>query len=101
MDFAPFHPAVSADSVDSLIDSLGYALIQRALPERLWARAAALVSAMWGVGTLLGPAAGGLFAQYTSWRWAFGALAILTAVIAIVGVAQLKILSFGNREERA
>jgi MFS family permease len=35
-----------------LMAGLGYALIQRALPERLWARGAALVSAMWGVGNL-------------------------------------------------
>lgn len=65
-----------------LLAGLGYAVINTALPEHLWTRASALVSAMWGVGTLLGPAAGGLFAQYASWRWAFGALAILTAVIA-------------------
>lgn len=28
---------------------------------------------MWGVGTLLEPALGGLFAQFGAWRWAFGA----------------------------
>ncbi|SEH80155.1 Predicted arabinose efflux permease, MFS family [Mycolicibacterium rutilum] len=67
-----------------LLAGLGYAVINAALPEYLWTRASALVSAMWGVGTLLGPAAGGLFAQYSSWRWAFGALAILTAVIAVL-----------------
>lgn len=67
-----------------LLAGLGYAVINTALPERLWTRASALVSAMWGVGTLLGPAAGGLFAQYGSWRWAFGALTILTAMIAAV-----------------
>jgi MFS family permease len=43
---------------------------------------------MWGVGTLVGPAAGGLFAQFGIWRWAFGALAILTAaIVALVPVA--------------
>lgn len=31
-----------------LLAGLGYALIQRSLPEQLWARGAALVSAMWG-----------------------------------------------------
>jgi MFS family permease len=39
---------------------------------------------MWGVGTIVGPAAGGLFAQFGSWRWAFGALAILTVAMAIL-----------------
>ncbi|WP_431971521.1 MFS transporter [Nocardia sp. bgisy134] len=65
-----------------MIAGLGYAVINSALPQSLWTKASALVSAMWGVGTLLGPAAGGLFAQFGSWRWAFGALVVLTAIIA-------------------
>lgn len=67
-----------------LLAGLGYAVINTALPRALWTRASALVSAMWGVGTLVGPAAGGLFAQYASWRWAFGALVILTVVIGLL-----------------
>lgn len=65
-----------------LLAGLGYAVINTALPSSLWTKASALVSAMWGVGTLVGPAAGGLFAQFGSWRWAFGVLVILTAVMA-------------------
>ncbi|MET9214759.1 MULTISPECIES: MFS transporter [unclassified Nocardia] len=65
-----------------LLAGLGYSVINTALPQRLWTKASALVSAMWGVGTVLGPAAGGLFAQYGSWRWAFGALLIATGIIA-------------------
>lgn len=67
-----------------LLAGLGYAVINTALPESLWTRASALVSAMWGIGTLLGPAAGGLFSHYSSWRWAFGTLAIFTAAIAVL-----------------
>ncbi|MGW0163122.1 MFS transporter [Mycobacterium sp. NPDC003323] len=67
-----------------LLAGLGYAVINSALPRSLWTRASALVSAMWGVGTLLGPAAGGLFAQYASWRWAFGALVVLTVLITVL-----------------
>ncbi|WP_370068615.1 MFS transporter [Mycobacterium sp. MAA66] len=63
---------------------LGYAVINSALPQSLWPKASALVSAMWGVGTVLGPAAGGFFAQIGLWRWAFGALAILTAAVAVL-----------------
>ncbi len=71
-----------------LLAGLGYAVINSALPQRLWTRASALVSAMWGVGTVVGPAAGGLFAQFGSWRWAFGALAVLTvAIAALVPIA--------------
>jgi MFS family permease len=63
---------------------LGYAVIRAALPESLWTRASALVSAMWGISTLTGPAAGGLFAQFGLWRWAFGSLTILTGLMAVL-----------------
>ena len=71
-------------SAGGLLAGLGYAVINSALPQSLWTKASALVSAMWGVGTLLGPAAGGLFAQYSSWRWAFGVLVALAAAIAML-----------------
>ena len=67
-----------------LLAGLGYAVINTALPNTLWTKASALVSAMWGVGTLVGPAAGGLFAQYGHWRWAFGVLVILTVAMAVL-----------------
>ncbi len=65
-----------------LLAGLGYANINAALPRALWTRASALVSAMWGVATVVGPATGGLFAQFGLWRWAFVAMAVLTALIA-------------------
>jgi MFS family permease len=67
-----------------LLAGLGYAVINTALPRSLWTKASALVSAMWGVGTLVGPAAGGLFAQFGSWRWAFGVLVVLTGAMAVL-----------------
>ena len=67
-----------------LLAGLGYAVINTVLPSSLWTKASALVSAMWGVGTLVGPAAGGLFAQFGSWRWAFGVLVILTVAMAVL-----------------
>jgi MFS family permease len=67
-----------------MLAGLGYALINAALPSRLWTRASALVSAMWGVSVIIGPAMGGLFAQFGSWRWAFGSLAILTVAMAML-----------------
>jgi MFS family permease len=63
---------------------LGYSLINAELPRWLWTRGSALVSAMWGVATMVGPAMGGLFAQFGLWRWAFAALTILTVVMAIL-----------------
>lgn len=67
-----------------LLAGLGYAVINAALPRSLWTRASALVSAMWGVATLAGPAMGGLFAQFGMWRWAFGTVAMLTAAMAVL-----------------
>ncbi|WP_245645490.1 MFS transporter [Pseudonocardia acaciae] len=65
-----------------LLAGLGYALIRSTLPARLWARASALLSAMWGVGTFVGPALGGAFAEFGSWRGAFLALAAASAGVA-------------------
>jgi len=67
-----------------VLAGLGYALINSALPRALWTRGSALVSAMWGVATVVGPAMGGLFAQFGLWRWAFGAMAILTALMGLL-----------------
>ena len=65
-----------------MLAGLGYAVINAALPNRLWTRASALVSAMWGVSVIIGPAMGGVFAQLGIWRWAFGSLAIATVAMA-------------------
>ncbi len=67
-----------------MLAGLGYAVINSALPNWLWTRASALVSAMWGVSVIIGPAMGGIFAQFGIWRWAFGSLVILT-----IGMAAL------------
>lgn len=73
-----------------LLAGLGYALINAVLPNSLWTRASALVSAMWGIGTLVGPAVGGLFAQLGQWRWAFGAVVVLTAAMAVSAIVALE-----------
>ena len=80
-----------------LLAGLGYAVINTALPSSLWTKASALVSAMWGVGTLVGPAAGGLFAQFGSWRWAFGVLVILTIAMAVLVPVALPARADGSR----
>ena len=82
-----------------LLAGLGYAVINSALPQQLWTRASALVSAMWGVGTVVGPGAGGLFAQFGSWRWAFGALVILTVAIAALVPIALPARSGGTQRD--
>jgi MFS family permease len=72
-----------------ILAGLGYAVVQSALPEHLWAKATALVSAMWGVGTLAGPAIGGVFAQFDAWRFAFVVLAVLGALVGVLAVRVL------------
>ncbi|NHZ40490.1 MFS transporter [Massilia aquatica] len=67
--------------------ALSYSLIRVVFPAPLWPRAVALVSGMWGVATLCGPAVGGLFAQSGHWRWAFWTLlpvALLQAMLVAV-----------------
>jgi MFS family permease len=68
-----------------LLAGLGYAVIRTALPERHWARATGVVSAMWGVGTLFGPALGGTFAELGLWRWSYAALAVISLLFALLG----------------
>lgn len=63
-----------------LLSGLAFALIRSSLPEQAWSKGTAIISAMFGVGTLTGPAIGGAFAQFDGWRLAFG-------VVAVVGVA--------------
>ncbi|WP_286145934.1 MFS transporter [Shigella sp. FC1967] len=51
--------------------ALAYSLVRVMFPQPLWSRAMALMSSMWGISTLLGPALGGIFAEYDVWRGAF------------------------------
>ncbi|MBN8726288.1 MAG: MFS transporter [Xanthomonadales bacterium] len=62
--------------------ALPYAMVRIVFAERLWPRALAMVSGMWGIATLLGPALGGVFAELGMWRAAFWSLVPLIAVFA-------------------
>ncbi|PHM72700.1 MFS transporter [Xenorhabdus kozodoii] len=52
--------------------ALSYLMINLVFIPPLWPKAMALVSGMWGVATLIGPAIGGIFAEMNAWRYAFG-----------------------------
>ncbi|MEU5100213.1 MFS transporter [Streptomyces sp. NPDC020996] len=67
-----------------LLIGLSYAMISATLPAALWTRAAGILSAMWGVGTLVGPALGGAFAQWGQWRIAFLVLVPFALVVALL-----------------
>lgn len=66
------------------------AAIGQAYPDRLRARALALMSACWIVPSLVGPPLAGLVAGWWSWRAVFFGLAVLTLVPALVVVALLR-----------
>ena len=70
--------------------ALSYALIRIVFAPALWPRAVALVSGMWGVATLCGPAVGGLFAQAGHWRWAFWTLLPVSLAQALVVAVKLR-----------
>ncbi|KVD74030.1 MFS transporter [Burkholderia sp. ABCPW 14] len=72
-----------------ILFALSYALIRIVFDERLWSRAMAMVSGMWGVATLCGPAIGGIFAQSGTWRLAFVALVPVAVLLALIVIVQL------------
>ena len=73
-----------------MLAALSYALISVVFAPPLWPRAVALVSGMWGVATLCGPAVGGLFAQGGHWRWAFWTLLPVALMQVVLVAVQLR-----------
>ncbi|MDX7986365.1 MFS transporter [Xenorhabdus sp. 12] len=63
--------------------ALSYAMINLVFEESLWTRAMALISGVWGVATLIGPAIGGIFAEMNAWRYAFGIMVPILLLYAI------------------
>lgn len=84
-----------------MLAALSYALISAVFAPPLWPRAVALVSGMWGVATLSGPAVGGLFAQAGAWRWAFWTLLPACALQAALVAVQLSPAALRPRDAAA
>jgi MFS family permease len=57
-----------------LIISQSYGLIGSIYPPELRTRILSVISTTWGVATVFGPAFGGIFAEFGSWRGAFWAI---------------------------
>ncbi|MFB7844914.1 MFS transporter [Microbacterium sp. NPDC056052] len=72
-----------------LITGLGFSMVRLAMPENLRSRAIGLVSAMWGVGNIVGPLLGGLFAQLDAWRAAFWLLVVLCLLLLLLAYRSL------------
>jgi len=54
-----------------LLLTLSYLMVRVVYPETLWPHVLSVISSIWGIATLLGPAIGGIFAEYDIWRMAF------------------------------
>ena len=67
-----------------LLTAMGYSMIRLVFPQHLWGSAFALISSVWGVATLIGPAVGGIFATLDAWRWAFFILVPLAALLGLL-----------------
>ncbi|NYT22387.1 MFS transporter [Alcaligenaceae bacterium] len=74
-----------------LMLGLSYSCVRLLFEERLWSRAMVLVSSMWGVATLAGPAIGGIFAQAGAWRGAFWAMLPISAALAALVRTQVAV----------
>jgi MFS family permease len=72
-----------------LLGALAYMMVRLVFPERLWALAIALASSMWAISTLVGPAIGGVFAEYGAWRWAFF---VLVPASGLLGLGALSVV---------
>ncbi len=68
---------------------LSYSSVRIVFPERLWPKIMALLSSMWGVATLCGPAIGGMFAEAGLWRWAFWSVICVAAALALTVQTQI------------
>ncbi|MEB2647904.1 MFS transporter [Pseudomonas canadensis] len=92
-----FAPSMPVMLVGRLVQGLGggflfalsYAMIRMVFDEHLWPRAMALVSGMWGVATLVGPAVGGVFAELGIWRAAFWSLIPVAGLFAMLAATVL------------
>lgn len=78
--------------------ALAYSVIREVYPQHLWSRAIGLISAMWGVSTLIGPAVGGAFAELGAWRAGFWSL---IPVIGLFGLIACLVLPGRNAGREA
>lgn len=78
-----------------LLTAMSYSMIRLMFPQELWGRAFALISSVWGVSTVIGPAIGGVFAAYDAWRLAFF---VLVPCAALLGLLALRVIPRASGE---
>jgi len=69
-----------------LLTAMSYAMIRQVFPQELWGRGFALISSVWGVATVVGPASRGQRAMFDAWRWAFWLLVPLAALVGLLAL---------------
>ncbi|WP_455475112.1 MFS transporter [Bartonella sp. B30(2025)] len=74
--------------------SLSYSMVRIVFSPSLWPYAFSIISGMWGVSTLLGPAIGGMSVQYSVWRTSFGIVGSLAIIFSLIA---LKVLPKENK----
>lgn len=102
--FAPNMPAMLGGRViqgigGGFLLALAYSMVRMVFEEALWPRGIALISGMWGVATLVGPAVGGMFAEYGLWRAAFWSLAPAALVFGLLAASTLPAASPTDQQD--
>jgi MFS family permease len=81
--FAPSMPVLivcrAVQGVGGSVYPLSLAIARAVLPAEKVSASVAVLTGAFGVGTAIGFVSGGLLAEYASWRWIFGAGAVLVA----------------------
>jgi MFS family permease len=72
-----------------MLVSLCYVAIHAWYAEHLWTRLFGIIAFIWGVGSLMGPLIGGLFATHAAWREAFWLFAGQAGVLWVIASAWL------------
>lgn len=80
-----------------LLAALAYVAISALLPESLWGRATGLVTAMWAIGGVAGPALGGLFGTPGLWRIPFVVMAACALALMVVTRFSVATAADGSR----
>jgi MFS family permease len=78
-----------------LLTAMSYSMIRVIFPQVLWGRAFALISSVWGVSTVIGPAVGGIFAAFDAWRLAFF---VLVPCSLLLGLLALRVIPRSSGE---
>ena len=66
------------------LSALSFTRVRVLFAPPLWSRAISVISAAWGVATLLGPAVGGIFAQYGAWRAGFWSMSLVAPLLLLL-----------------